>query len=308
MEKTIIAVFCYKRAAKLKRCIEALLKNPECASMDVIFFCDGFKNEMDKEGVLATREYINNLSGFRNVYKHFRETNLSTGPNFQQGLTYLSENYDQFIVVEDDLVVSSNYIRYMLDSLAYYREEKTIFSISGYCFPLKKSNYEFDTVIHTRFCCYGWASWSNRVKHVIWDKSLLFHLLHTSPDFKERLNSEGQDLSRTLMKQIGGKVSTWDIQMQVQVSENEMKVVYPVISKTTNIGFDNESTNTFGIDYLKTPLDPGNNRNFIFCNAEMVEPALQRQLRKPYSLKALATRKIINTIIKLSSQVKKAAV
>ena len=95
--------------------------------------------------------------------------------------------------------------------------------------------------------------------------------------------------------------------MQVQVSENNLKVVYPVVSKTTNIGFDNESTNTFGIDYLKTTVDTGEKRTFRFCAADAVTPAIQQQLRKPYGLPALATRKILNTLIKLTSQVKKAA-
>ena len=132
--KTIVAIFCYKRAAKLKASVEALLKNPECSEMDVVFFSDGAKSEKDLPGVMATREYINSITGFRAVYKHFREKNLSTGPNFQQGITWLCENYDRFLVVEDDLVVTPNYIRYMLDALAFYENDKDVFCISGFAF------------------------------------------------------------------------------------------------------------------------------------------------------------------------------
>lgn len=305
IEKTIIAVFCYKRAGKLKTSMEALLKNPECASMDIIFFCDGHKNESDKQGVLATRAYIDSLKGFRTVYKHYRERNVSTGPNFQAGITYLYNNYDQFIVVEDDLVVRPNYIKYMLDALSFYKNEKSVFCITGFCFPLDKKDYPYDTIIHNRFCSYGWASWSDRVKHVIWDRKGLSELIKNSPGFKSRLNKEGMDLYRMLKKQINGTISTWDIQMQVHVAENRLKVVYPVISKTSNIGFDNESTNTFGIDFLITPQDPGEQRAFHFCNANETNEMLQKQLKKPYALKALVSRKIINTMIKLTSQVKK---
>ena len=304
-KSTIIAVFCYKRANKLKLCIEALLKNPECSSMDIIFFCDGFKSERDKDGVLEVREYIKSITGFRKVYKHFRSTNLSTGPNFRKGLTYLSENYEQFIVVEDDLVVSPNYLSYMLSGLSFYKEQKTVFSITGFCFPLSLNDYTYDTVIYKRFCSYGWASWSNRTKGVIWDADKLDNLIKTSPNFKKRLNAEGFDLFRMLDKQIKGVISTWDIQMQVHVAENRLKVVYPVISKVTNIGFDTESTNTFGINYLKTPMDIGLNRKFHFCNENVVEDVLEKQLKKPYGLQALVTRKIINTFIKVTSQVKK---
>lgn len=306
--KTVIAVFCYKRAAKLKRAMEALLRNPESAAMDIVFFCDGYKGEADREGVLATRAYIDGLTGFRSIHKQYRKRNLSTGPNFQQGITWLCKNYDQFIVVEDDLVVSPNYIRFMMDALEHYREEEDVFSISGFCFPLKKDGHPYDSTIHTRFCCYGWASWSDRVEKVTWDKASLSSLLYETPGFRRLLNREGLDLSRILRKQISGKISTWDIQMQVHVARNAMKVVYPLQSKGCNIGFDNESTNTFGVDYLKTTVDDGNQKKFSFCPVEEVNPFLQQQLRKPYSFPSLAARKIRNTLIKLTSQVKKAAV
>ncbi len=305
MEKTIIGVFCYKRAAKLKVSIEALLQNPECANLDIIFFADGYKGEKDKQGVLETRSYIDSLTGFKNVYKHYRDKNFSTGPNFHTGLTYLSNNYDRFIIVEDDLVVTPNYIKYLLDGLDFYKNEKSVFCITGFAFPLKIGSYPYDTIIANRFCSYGWASWSDRVKHVVWDKAGLAKILNTSPNFKSRLNKEGMDLYRMVKKEIDGTISTWDIQMQVHVSENQFKVVYPIISKGTNIGFDQESTNTFGIDYLQTPQDPGTKREFKFCPADTIEPSLQKQLKKPYTLPVLAKRKILNDLIKLGSKFKK---
>ena len=110
-----------------------------------------------------------------------------------------------------------------------------------------------------------------------------------------------------LKKQINGDISTWDIQMQVHVAKHRMKVIYPVLSKAHNIGFDNESTNTFGLDYLKTETDPGDKRVFNFCPVNVINPYLQNQLKRPYMLPALATRKIINTFIKLTAQVKKSS-
>lgn len=304
MEKIIIAVFCYKRAEKLKTSMEALLKNSESASMDVVFFSDGHKGEKDYRGVMETRAYIDSLTGFRNIYKHYRERNISTGPNFKQGITWLCENYEKFIVVEDDLVVTENYLSYLLQALNFYKDEKSVFCVTGFCFPIQIENYAYGTIIHKRFCSYGWASWSDRVKHVKWDKDELKNMINNSPGFKSRLNEEGRDLYRMVKKQINGTISTWDIQMQVHVSENKLKVVYPTISKGYNIGFDNESTNTFGIDYLKTTLDNGVNKTFNFCPVSVIEPSLQRKLKKQYGLKALVYRKIVNTIIKYTSKIR----
>lgn len=305
-QSIIIAIFCYKRANKLKACVEALLKNPECNQLDIIFFSDGYKGDLDKHGVLETRRYIDSIIGFKSMIKHFRETNVSTGPNFQEGLTFLSHNYDEFIVVEDDLIVSPNYIKYMLDALEFYREQKSVFCITGYVYPIKADQYPYDVVIYKRFCSYGWAGWADRFSEVIWDKDKLSLLMNTSPGFKKRLRTEGYDLVRMLKKQISGKISTWDVQLQVHVSEQSLKVIYPVLSKVCNIGFDNESTNTYGINYLITPIDDGNNREFRFCDADYIMPNLQAQIKKPFGLPALISRKIINTIIKTTNQVKKA--
>ena len=305
---TAIAVFCYKRAEKLRRSVEALLLNPECKDLEVIFFSDGAKGEADTQGVQATRRYIDSLTGFGKITKVYRERNYSTGPNFQQGIRYLCENYEQFIVVEDDLVVAPNYLRYLLDGLDFYRESPGVFCVTGFCFPIRKEGYQYDTTVHTRFCSYGWASWSSRVAKVVWDAEGLQGMIDNSPGFRTRLNAEGLDLYRMLLKQISGEISTWDIQMQVHVSEHRLRVIYPVLSKTSNIGFDHESTNTFGVDYLQTIVDPGEQRMFRFCDATLINEALRDQLRKPYSLASLATRKVANTFIKWTSQVKKAAV
>ena len=307
-QQTAIAVFCFNRASKLHESMQALLANPEVAGMDVVFFCDGPRHERDEPGVQAVRTYIDGLTGFGKVIRKFRPKNLSTGPNFQEGITWMSRQYQQFIVVEDDLVVTPNYIRYMLDALQFYQAEQGIFCISGFAFPLRTHDYAYDTAMHTRFCSYGWAIWSNRVESIRFGRKDLQDMVEHSPGFRDRLNREGRDLYRMLKKQISGAISTWDIQMQVHVAEHQLKVVYPVISKTHNIGFDNESTNTFGVDYLKTVTDPGEKRSFRFCPADTQNPGIVAQLRKPYSLFSLASRKLMNTVIQLTGSVKKAEI
>ncbi|UKT62403.1 glycosyltransferase [Pedobacter mucosus] len=307
MEKRIIiGVFCYNRAAKLKKCIEALLKNPECASMDIVFFSDGYKKESDKQAILEVRAYIDSITGFKSVIKHYRDRNFSTGPNFRTGLTFLSENYDEFIVVEDDLIVSPNYIKYLLDGLDFYRSDKSVFCITAYVFPIHAENYKYDTIVYKRFCSYGWAGWGNRFPNLIWDEDELENLMNTSPGFKKRLNAEGQDLYRMLKKQISGVISTWDIQMQTHVAENRLKVIYPTLSKVSNIGFDDESTNTSGLNYLISPVDDGTKRIFNFCDANNIVPALQAQIKKPYGFKSLVIRKLINEFLKFTNRIKKA--
>lgn len=302
----VIGVFCYKRASKLKQCIDALLQNPECKNMDIVFFSDGYKGEHDKKGVLETRDYIDSITGFRNVIKKYRERNYTTGPNFKDGLSYLCNNYTEFIVVEDDLIVSPNYVKYLLDALDFYRNDRSVFCVTGFVYPVEAGDYYYDTITYQRFCSYGWAGWSNRFDNVVWDESALNEMMQTRPGFNKRLSAEGYDLPRMLKKQISGKISTWDVQLQVHVAENHLKVIYPRLSKVTNIGFDNESTNTFGVNWMETPVDPGDQRDFLFCKSNLIVPDLQRQIKRPFSLPQLVKRKLINETIRLTNQVKQA--
>ena len=186
MEQTAIGVFCYKRASKLKQSMEALLQNPECKNLEIVFFSDGYKGEKDKQGVLETRAYIDSLTGFKRIHKHYRERNYATGLNFETGLKFLCNNYEQFIIVEDDLVVTSNYVSFLLQALDNYRNELSVFCVTGFCFPLQLNDYKFDSIVHNRFCSYGWASWSNRVKNVTWKKEELIGMLKNSPRFQTK--------------------------------------------------------------------------------------------------------------------------
>lgn len=146
----------------------------------------------------------------------------------------------------------------------------------------------------------------DRFKNVIWDNEELRQLMLTSPGFNKRLNAEGHDLVRMLVKQINGKISTWDIQMQVHVAENRLKVIYPILSKVSNIGFDEESTNTSGVNYLITPIDKGVKRVFKYCKSDYIVSNLQAQIKQPYSYGTLVVRKLRNEFIKLTNSVKRA--
>ncbi|MCX2473264.1 glycosyltransferase [Pedobacter sp. MC2016-05] len=302
----IIGVFCYNRVSKLKSCIDALLKNPECESMDIIFFSDGPKRESDVAPIDEVRAYIDSLTGFKSIIKHYRDRNLSTGPNFRTGLTYLSENYEKFIIVEDDLIVSPNYIKFLTDALKFYQEDKSVFCVTAYVFPIKTRGYDYDSIVYKRFCSYGWGGWGDRFTNVIWEEAELAKLINTSPGFKRRLNAEGHDLMRMLKKQISGEISTWDIQMQTHVAENRLKVIYPTLSKVSNIGFDEQSTNTSGINYLITPIDDGTQRKFSFVPADLVLPELESQIKAPYAFGTLVVRKLRNDFLKLTNGIKKA--
>ncbi len=299
--ETVIGIFCYKRTETLKATIHALLKNTECADMEAVFFCDGYKGEADKQDVLTTREYIKTVTGFKRKQILFREKNYNAGPNIYTALIYLTRHYQQFIIIEDDVVVTPNCIRFLLDALTFYKDDSSVFSITGYCFPLHKPNYPYDSVVHKRFCSYGWASWSDRVANVKWDTASLQHIVDTTQHLRRKLNRQGMDLYPMLRKQISNRLCTYDVQIQLYIALHNLHVIFPLVSKIDNRGFDAAATNKLGINYLKTPLDTSGKKVFRFCKTSQFDKELSRQLRSPYSLARLGIRKVYKMYLRCVS-------
>ena len=120
--KAPIVIFAYKRADKLKACIDSLTEAHGHENCEVYIFADGAKDNNDRDSVEAVREYLSELSRF-NSFKSLdvikREKNIGLASNVISGVTEVIQRYGKVIVLEDDLVVSKDYIVYMNDALDY---------------------------------------------------------------------------------------------------------------------------------------------------------------------------------------------
>ena len=62
-----IILFTYRRAAHTRRCIESLKQSPLAADSELYIFSDAPKGGNDLADVLAVRNYINSITGFKKV-------------------------------------------------------------------------------------------------------------------------------------------------------------------------------------------------------------------------------------------------
>ena len=152
-----IALFTYNRADHTQQAVESLLKNAEAKETDVFIFSDGPKNEKAAEGVKANREYIRTISGFKTVTIIEREKNWGLSKNLIEGITRICNEYGRVIVVEDDLILSPFFLRYMNDGLEKYEDDDRVASISAFLNPVEGKIPE--TFFLRYFACWGWATW-----------------------------------------------------------------------------------------------------------------------------------------------------
>jgi len=179
-----IALFTYNRADHTQKAVESLLKNKEAEYSDLFIFSDGPKNEKAIEGVKANREYIHTVIGFKSITIIEREKNWGLSKSLIAGITELTDKYGRVIVVEDDLIVSPYFLKYMNEALEKYKDDDRVASISAFLNPVEGDVP--NTFFLRYFACWGWGTWKRS-----WD------LLNTD--------------SRDLLKQLRWKKNDFNI-------------------------------------------------------------------------------------------------
>ncbi len=277
-----IVIFCFRRLHTLVQVIDSLKANKLAALSDLIVYSDGYDNILIEKEVIAVRQYLIQISGFKSVRIINSEKNLGLANSIIKGVSEVLSTYQSCIILEDDLVVSSNFLDFMNQGLSYYQNNNHVISICGYS-PLIKSNE--DIYFTHRSSSWGWATWSDRWESVDWEcKSYQTFKFNLFQNF--RFNKMGSDLSWMLWKQMHGQINSWAIRFCFHQYLLNKYSVHPVISKVQNIGIgDINATNTLiKTNRYETNVDMSINIKFRFIENPYIERNIIRQFIKPYSL------------------------
>lgn len=152
-----IALFTYARPDHTRQAIASLLQNPEAARSDLYVFSDGPKTEAKREAVEANRQYLRTISGFKSVSVVERSENWGLSRSLIAGITDLTDRFGRVIVVEDDLILSPFFLRYMNEALDKYAHDDRVSAISAFLNPVEGDVPE--TFFLRYFACWGWGTW-----------------------------------------------------------------------------------------------------------------------------------------------------
>lgn len=139
MKLAPIVIFTYNRPWHTQQTVEALLKNEYASESDLIIFSDAPKNEAAKKGVEETRSYIRNITGFKSLRIIERDRNFGLANNIIDGVTSIVNEFGRIIVLEDDLLTSPYFLKFMNEALSLYEDEERVISVHGYIYPIKKA-------------------------------------------------------------------------------------------------------------------------------------------------------------------------
>lgn len=288
-----IAIFAYKRLDTLKKVIENLQQCFLADKSELFVFSDGAKINEDQEAVNAVRAYLEKIKGFKKIHLKFSEKNKGLADSIITGASEILDQYHKIIVLEDDLIPSTNFLEYMNQALHTYKDNANVFSISGYTSPIKKPrDYSYDNYFTLRGSSWGWGTWTDRWEKVDWQVKDYKEFAKDNKQ-KRKFNQMGSDLSGMLSQQMKGEISSWAIRWCYHQFKIKSYTAFPIISKISNVGFGDEATHTAGADErFKTPLDVSSKKNFMFHPTPHLNPTFIKQFVSRYSLKTRAYYKI----------------
>lgn len=233
-----IALFTYARAEHTRQTVETLLRNKEAAMSDLYIFSDGPKNESKAQAVKENREYIHTIQGFKSIHIIEREKNWGLANSLIAGINDVINQYGRVIVVEDDLILSPYFLKFMNEALEKYKNDDRVGTISAYVPPIKEVLPE--TFFLMYFQCWGWATWKRA-----WD------LLETNPKpllrglrFKKKKFDVGGHCGNygNLYCQKVGLVDSWYVRYYASLFLKGKLSLYPGYSLSDNNGLDGTGT------------------------------------------------------------------
>lgn len=290
-----VVLFVFKRVDSARKLIESLLQNKEAIHTDLFIFSDGPRNENEAIHVGKVRDYINSIKGFKSVNITCSTINNGLAKSIITGITNVLNIYKKVIVVEDDLLVSSNFLQFMNQALDFYENNKKVLSIGGFTYPVKKHAGD-DIYFTARACSTGWATWIDRWLEVDWNVTD-FDTFSKNKLEQRRFNRMGSDMSGLLYKQMEGKINSWAIRWCYYQFKHDLFTVYPTVSKVKIFGLDEFATHTnLKWNRYETTLDDSGNNKFNFLNDVKLNPFYVRQFVDRYSISKRAKYKIMNYI------------
>lgn len=281
-----VCLFVYNRPWHTKQTVEALLQNELVSETDLIIFSDGAKTEKDTPSVEEVRSFIDDIQGFNSVTIYKSKSNQGLAKSIIGGVNFILEKHDKVIVLEDDMLTSPYFLRYMNDALNVYRNEDMVASIHAYVYPIQGLP---NTFFLRGADCWGWATWARSWKIFEPDGSKLLKQIKQRGLEREINYNNSTKYVKMLKDQIKGKNDSWAIRWHLSVFLNDKLTLYSGKSFIRNIGCDYSGQHSIATNIF----DPIMCENYI--ELEKIPIIESLDARKLFEIYYHKTRKSILT-------------
>ena len=275
-----VAIYTYSRLDHLRRTIESLINNTYAEKTVLYIVSDGPAIPEHKNQVQTLRDYIDEITGFREVIRIYRPKNIGALASITQAESQIINDHGSIISLEDDNICSENFLAFMNEGLNFFEYSDTVFTICGYV----PDCISCDSADNSDFWFYPWnLSWgyaTHKKKY-----NLIHPLVNKYPEHKKsgilsKQNSVGGlYVTDSLLRDYKKQKRLTDAILCTEMFARGMVSVLPVISKVLNIGQDGsgQSTSTATDKYITT-IDSSLKTKFDFSNESIHAQKYNQQM------------------------------
>ncbi len=229
-----IAVFAYDRPAHLEIALSALARCPGFDPDRLHVFCDAAAREEDVPGCAAAREVARRWVGRRGGRLVERPRNYRFR-NLTEAIGELCADRGRVVVVEDDVVVSPDFLAYVDAALDRYAEDPRVFMVGGYMYAAEHPP-EPALFFAPIALAWGWATWKRA-----WDLYEYhprdWRAVLAEAKARRRFDAGGSfAYAETLERTMDGGFDSWDTQWYFTLFRHGGLGLYPARSLVWNSG------------------------------------------------------------------------
>lgn len=289
-----ILLFVYNRLEHTKQTIDALQLNDLAKDSNLFIYSDAEKTIEDEKNVQEVRDYLKTISGFKKIEIVERNENYGLAKSIIEGVSDIVNTYEKVIVLEDDLITSPFFLDYMNDALEVYKDEASVYQVSGYSFPVE--SIDDSAYLLPITSTWGWGTWRNSWNNFIQDAK---PYLQQIKKVKKKFNFHNSyDYYKMLENQVEGLNKSWGIRWYLTVYLLEGKCVYPYKSHVKNIGHDGSGEHCKKTTIYDTDLADSKENLF----PKSVDLIMEKQV--VYYLKKNKIMRIINYLFSFFRRIK----
>ncbi|QKI89775.1 hypothetical protein [Thiomicrorhabdus xiamenensis] len=250
---------------------------------DVIYLAsDGPREWIKGEDlkVLELRNYVESAIDWDcEVKTLFQKKNLGCKKSVHEAVQWFFSQEEKGVVLEDDIVPSLNFFKFCEEMLEFYKYDRSVASIGG-----RNELGEFDPengfLFSSKFFCWGWASWADRVIGLDLDVS-------SNQIIKKQVLKPLNWAERCLVEGMYGlieskQVNSWAYQYDINFRANNQLQILPERNMIKNVGLSIIGAHSSGasddfVDVFEGFLPKPNKEAEVLKNQQFIDAYLKKR-------------------------------
>jgi hypothetical protein len=237
-----VLLIVFNRLDLVKKQVELLRKLP---LHKLFVVADGPRIEKKEEDKCnQVRRLIDSANWQCKVYKDYATTNMGCANRIVSGISWVLEQVDRAVILEDDCLADPSMFRYCSELLERYKDDDRIMQICG-TQPFREIKSSTSYLFSRHVSGWGWATWSRawryfdiQIKISNEEKQRLLekYLFHNEDAIAYWKNA----IEMTITK----KIDAWDYPWQLCVWKKNGIAIFPRQNLVKNVGFRKDATHT----------------------------------------------------------------